>query len=106
MTTIVKIKRLQLHTPSGVEYCIRGAYIHAAEQPDVDIVAGSVKTDWWSVPLPPCPDCGGDLVWYEAGYVPGARRCMGARIGGTIEAPSYDHDGGCGSMFSAETVAA
>ena len=29
------------------------------------------------VPLPPCPDCGGDLVWYEAGYTPGTRKCMG-----------------------------
>lgn len=32
---------------------------------------------WWEVPLPACPDCGGDLVWYEAGYVPGTRKCMG-----------------------------
>jgi uncharacterized protein (DUF983 family) len=30
-----------------------------------------------------CPDCGGEWVWYEAGYVPGTRRCNG-----------------CGSMFS------
>lgn len=38
---------------------------------------------WWEVPLPPCPDCGGVLVWAEGGFVPGTRRC-----------PS------CGSLFS------
>lgn len=32
-----------------------------------------------------CPDCGGTWVWYEAGYVPGARKCRQ-----------------CGSMFLAE----
>jgi len=32
---------------------------------------------WWEILLPPCPKCGGDLVWYEAGYVPGTRKCMG-----------------------------
>ena len=30
---------------------------------------------WWEVPLPPCPDCKGSLVWAEAGYVPGTRQC-------------------------------
>lgn len=32
---------------------------------------------WHEIPLPLCPDCGGDLVWYEAGYAPGTRKCMG-----------------------------
>lgn len=40
---------------------------------------------WWEVALPPCPDCGADIVWYEAGYVPGTRKCTG-----------------CGSMFSVQ----
>lgn len=35
---------------------------------------------WWEVPLPSCPKCGGDFVWYEAGYVPGTRKCMGKPI--------------------------
>ena len=35
---------------------------------------------WWEVPLPPCPKCGGDLVWYEAGYVPGTRKCLGKEM--------------------------
>lgn len=62
---------------------------------------------WWHVPLPACPDCGGDLVWFEAGYVPGARKCLGqptfieddpgSRDG---KRRGYDADGGCGSMFS------
>ena len=32
---------------------------------------------WWDVPLPACPDCSEELVWYEAGYVPGTRKCQG-----------------------------
>jgi hypothetical protein len=45
---------------------------------------------WHEVPLPACPDCGGDLVWYEAGYVPGTRRCMGLPIGGRPTNPLLD----------------
>jgi hypothetical protein len=60
-------------------------------------------TAWWEVQLPPCPDCGGDMVWYEAGHVPGTRRCMGAPIRRHEDSrPIYDHDGGCGSMFSVQ----
>jgi hypothetical protein len=40
---------------------------------------------WWDLPLPPCPDCGNVIVWWEAGYVPGTRRCQG-----------------CGSMWSVQ----
>ena len=54
---------------------------------------------WWLVPLPACPDCGGDLVWYEAGYVPGTRRCMGRPVRFVDGRPEYDTDGGCGSLF-------
>ena len=32
-------------------------------------------TAWWDVSLPACPDCCGLVVWYEAGYVPGTRKC-------------------------------
>jgi hypothetical protein len=45
---------------------------------------------WWTVPLPPCPDCGGDVVWYEAGYAPGTRKCMGMPIGGRPTNPVLD----------------
>jgi len=31
---------------------------------------------WWEIELPPCPDCGGILIWWEAGYIPGTRRCL------------------------------
>ena len=43
---------------------------------------GKVEGAWWDVPLPQCPDCGDDVVWYEAGYVPGTRKCVGLPIGG------------------------
>jgi hypothetical protein len=60
---------------------------------------------WWEKPLPPCPDCGGALVWFEAGYVPDTRKCLGPPIGTTADGRStYDPDGGCGSMFSVQTT--
>ena len=34
---------------------------------------------WWSVPLPPCPSCQGEVVWAEVGRVPGTRRCVDCR---------------------------
>lgn len=30
---------------------------------------------WATVDFAPCPVCGGPVVWYEAGYVPGYRVC-------------------------------
>lgn len=39
---------------------------------------------WYDAPLPTCPDCGGDLIWWEAGYVPGTRACAGEPIGGRV----------------------
>ena len=47
---------------------------------------GPVTGAWYDVPLPSCPDCGADLMWFEAGYVPGPRQCAG-----------------CGSLFSVQT---
>ena len=82
------------------EYRIRGKY---RDGPDVEVLAGPVTEAWWGVPLPPCPDCGGDIVWYEAGYVPGVRKCLGRPIGRTDGRPVYDQEGGCGSMFTVDT---
>ena len=46
---------------------------------------------------PPCPDCGGAIVWAEAGGVPGSRRCVGQ----AAHANRYfDPDDGCGSQFA------
>ena len=33
----------------------------------------------WDIPLPSCPKCGGNLVWFEAGHVPGMRKCKTCR---------------------------
>ncbi len=54
---------------------------------ELSIDMGTLPTGeaWWEVPLPPCPDCGGQVVWWEAGYVPGTRKCLG-----------------CGSLFSVQ----
>jgi len=70
------------------EVCIRGEYV-SAEKNQIELLAGPCVGAWWDVPLPPCPDCGGEIVWAEAGYVPGTRRCVA-----------------CGSRFSVQTTAA
>lgn len=65
------------------EYQVR---IRGEEREDdgLSIEMGSTRAGkaWWEIPLPQCPDCGGDLVWYEAGYVPGTRACKGEPVGG------------------------
>jgi hypothetical protein len=67
-------------------YCSGGAYIRCDAIGDVAIALGPVTDSWWDLPPPPCPDCGAELVWGEAGRVPGARACTG-----------------CGSVFTVET---
>jgi hypothetical protein len=56
----------------------------------IDMGACAPGHAWWEIPLPPCPDCGGDLVWFEAGYVPGTRNCMGLPAGGRPTNPLLD----------------
>ena len=46
---------------------------------------------------PPCPDCGGTIVWAEAGGVPGSRRCVGKL---TRVDEHFDPEAGCGSRFA------
>lgn len=59
---------------------------------------------WHEIPLPACPDCGGDLGWLEAGHVPGTRRCMGQPDYHTADdEPVYKEENGCGSLFSVRT---
>lgn len=66
---------------------IRG---ETAEDDGLEIDMGPTHGDWATVPLPRCPDCGGDLIWWEAGYVPGTRRCVGAPVGGRPANPMLD----------------
>ncbi|KKK90722.1 hypothetical protein LCGC14_2720150 [marine sediment metagenome] len=98
----VILRRLDLQVDGTLQYVVRGEYIDADDIADTEIIAGPVVTTWWDVPLPPCPDCGGDIIWYEASYVPGTRKCMGAAITAHDGMPAHNPDGGCGSMFSAE----
>ena len=59
-------------------------------------------TEWYEVPLPRCPDCGGDLVWDEAADGPRSLKCAGRSIGSCDGRPIYCSDGGCGSLFDVE----
>lgn len=63
--------------------------------------------DWWkNLQSGECPDCGGTWVHWEAGYVPGTRRCVGQPTGYVTNPtmsdpmPEFDPAGGCGSMFT------
>ena len=64
------------------------------------IELGALREDqaWWEVPLPPCPDCGGDLVWHEAGYTPERGNVWVSQL----RTAAYSADGGCGSFFDVE----
>lgn len=101
---VAVLRRLRSQDASRrTRYEVRGEYVAADDVEDVRVVAGPVTADLAAVPLPPCPDCGGDVVWYEAGYVPWARRCVGQPIREDDGLPVYDDEGGCGSMFTVET---
>jgi hypothetical protein len=87
-STVVSLRRLRTFTAGddAVSYKVRGRYVGADNVEDVNVLAGPVTDSCWTVPLPPCPDCGGNVVWAEAGLVPGARECLR-----------------CGSLFSVTT---
>jgi len=61
---------------------------------------------WRNLQSGTCPDCGGTWVWWEAGYVPGTRKCVGRPVGfchnptAPDPIPQFDIDGGCGSFFT------
>jgi hypothetical protein len=59
-------------------------------------------TEWYEVPLPRCPDCGGDLVRDEADHGAGRLKCAGRSIGSCDGRPTYCVDGGCGSLFDVD----
>lgn len=98
---VALVRRQPMQAAGETVYQVRGETVSADEVPDVEIPAGPVTWAWWEVPLPPCPDCGGDLVWWEAGYVPGTRRCVGHPIRRDDDgAPVYDPESGCGSLYT------
>ena len=57
-----------------VFFCISEEYVRAEAGRDVciPIPDGAEAGD---SRYPSCPDCGGDVVWAEAGRVPGSRDC-------------------------------
>ena len=59
-------------------------------------------TEWYEVPLPRCPDCGGDLVSDEDNNGPGSLKCAGRPIGSRDGRPTYCVDAGCGSLFDVD----
>lgn len=82
------LRRLCMYSDSGMgmETFYRVGNRDVTDPTPVEQVFGPITNGWYDVPLPPCPDCSGKIVWAEAGYAPGARQCTS-----------------CGSMFSVET---
>jgi hypothetical protein len=102
MSTRAILRRERLYGDSAeYEVRVRG---EMTEDDGLEIDMGPVTGAWYEVPLPQCPDCGGDLHWWEAGYVPGTRKCVGKPTGEKNGEPVYDRDGGCGSLFSVQTT--
>jgi hypothetical protein len=102
---VAVLRRLPMQVDGEDVYDVRGETRSADDVADVEVIAGPITDAWYDVPLPRCPDCGGDVAWYEAGYVPGARKCLGARIATEEGEPVYDTAGGCGSLYTVETIA-
>jgi hypothetical protein len=74
---------------SEYEVLLRGEYVED-DGVEIDMGAPEAGESKWSLPLPHCPDCGGDLVWWEAGNVPGTRKCVGLPVGGRPTNPALD----------------
>ena len=70
-----------MHSGCERKYVIGGHWIDAT--PDLDTLDLMIRTDAWDAArgrpgeehYPACPDCGGQIVWAEAGRVPGSRQC-------------------------------
>lgn len=104
MSTIVVLRRELIQVGGKNKFCVSGEYVAATRENDVEIDMGPVTGTWWDVPLPPCPDCGGAVVWYEAGYVPGTRKCVGQPIREENGQKVYSEAQSCGSLFSVRTI--
>ena len=85
MKTKAFLQREHLHYKGNTNYFVQKG-TQEGDDDGLRIDLGDVVGAWYEIPLPPCPDCGGTLVWAEAGYVPGTRQCTG-----------------CGSLFSVQT---
>jgi len=79
------LRRLEVYRGDRREHLVGGRYVPADASPPVAVDLGplGLGAAWYDLPLPPCPDCDGEVVWAEAGNVPGARSCTG-----------------CGSLFT------
>ncbi len=81
---LVRRERFYMKGPEGNEvfFWIRNDDVAARKSLDVELVYHS-RISWQGgsgEPLPcldepACPDCGGQILWAEAGGVPGSRKC-------------------------------
>jgi predicted RNA-binding Zn-ribbon protein involved in translation (DUF1610 family) len=86
MTTKAFLRRERLYVGGSNGHTCRVGAEYGQPDDGLLVEMGPVTGAWYDVPLPACPDCGGEVVWAEAGYVPGTRQCTG-----------------CGSLFSVQT---
>lgn len=85
---VAYLRRERLYGSGNDSYMVQVAG-RLVDDDGLRVEMGPVTGAWWDLPLPACPDCGGDVVWHEAGYVPGTRKCQG-----------------CGSLFSVQVESA
>ena len=81
---------------------VRGSY--KKDDNYLEVLAADTRKNpaksWWEYELPKCPDCGGDVVWWEAGFVPGTRKCVGKPVKTKDGDEEHILENGCGSLFS------
>lgn len=74
---VVTLQRQKMQQNREDIYQFQGDIVSADDVENVSIDMGVIGTldSCWDLPLPQCPDCGGEIVWAENGYVPGTREC-------------------------------
>lgn len=103
------VLRRLLHLGPGDRrfFVVGGREVAENEADSLEVPLGPVGArhgPWWQLPLPACPDCRkGVIIWWEAGLVPGARKCVGPPEADLYGRLRHDPDGGCGSLFVIQT---
>ena len=85
-------------------FTVRGRNIAATSENDVCLPIYEISTEQFEYPA--CPDCGGKIVWAEAGGVPGTRRCIGIEGQRNPAGRGTRDAAGCGSRYADSRYAA
>ena len=73
-TTCYIVRERYYETDDEIYFQISGNMVEASEENDVTLPY-ELSWELERFVYPDCPDCGGRILWAEAGGVPGTRRC-------------------------------